>query len=175
MANRRICALDMKTIHLMRSKNGGTRVIDYGGSWCVRRVTALEDWRASIRHNDEGIGALERRVMFAVMVVQLSLFNLFWTENATLFLVDVAWHLARDRDVWKLVRRVFNSEQMKPICTTYYDKHDGGDLVDAYEYSLLHTAIGPDNELISDYTKRPWDIVELRKNIAERHLHRPCF
>ena len=48
MANRRICALDMKTIHLMRSKNGGTRVIDYGGSWCVRRVTALEDWRASI-------------------------------------------------------------------------------------------------------------------------------
>ena len=172
MANRRMCALDLKSEHIMRSARG-VRLIDYGGSWCVRRVNALQEWRS--QYSDTGgIAALERRVMFAVMVTQLALFDLFWVGKK-LLLMEVLWHIVRNPDVWKLVRLVFASSQMEPICNAYYHKQEGGDLIDALCYSLKHATLAPDNVLVSEYTGRPYTREELYTNITERQLHRPCF
>ena len=111
--------------------------------------------------------------MYAVMAAQLALFDLFWGTKQFL-LLDVLWHVARRRDVWRLVRLVFASKQMKPICDAYYTQ-EGGDLIDALHYSLLHSSITSEGVIISEYTQRPYTRDELHTNITQRTLHRPNF
>ena len=133
-------------------------MVDFGSEWCVQECPVLQTTHRGDLPPRAVRLSVVRNAMVVVMAVQLALHSLFWVrernsesgnDEPVAFMFDVLWGMwAEDKHRWHMARRVFCSDKMEPICSTYYKK-DGADMFDVLEGVFSGCKNTHDGQLVS--------------------------
>lgn len=172
----KLFCLDLKRDHIMQTEAGELRMVDFGSEWCVQECPVLQTTHRGDLPPRAVRLSVVRNAMVVVMAIQLALHSLFWVreqnsesgnDEPVAFMFDVLWGMwAEDKHRWHMARRVFCSDKMEPICSTYYKK-DGADMFDVLEGMFSGCKNTHDGQLVS-VGGATWEPRHLLSNLSGR-------